>query len=381
MVASAAQVPAPLTIDEAVQLGTVNAFRVRSAEAQARQADATARQAVAALGPQLSLTSNFNWQDGIAGQPSQFGGSAVIESKTVVLALNQNIDLTGSTRAGVIAQRLFASAQWLQVTATVNQVRADIRKAYLHALQAEGLVVVQSLQLDTLTATLEETQQRYEQGAVPKFDILRLQNEVNRVRKDLVNAQSGLMLAKQTLNNAMGRPIETEFDLVQVGASDQEPGLSESYVTGTCSTKSGSSRSTGSISTRMSYSWPPSRNLVRSSPSYMVRRARPSVAVFSPSIASRSLRGMALSSGFPGLVLRSGVTTPGTEPVANPLRILSAVSRASSRSAALKPIWIGAAVPPNADPVRTVIVAPGILLTFSRTSPCTKTSERERKYS
>ncbi|MCH8979794.1 MAG: TolC family protein [Armatimonadetes bacterium] len=223
----------PLTIGQAVQEAIGNAFVVRLGEKDVARADQLFREADGLLRPQLNMTGSYTRTDGSGtasfGTPGQ-GGSTVgglNEFKQFQVTASNVIDLTGAARNGVVARRLQRDSAQETLNAQVNTVKNLVRSQYFTVLQSVALVTVQQDELLASRERLKNTRVRHEAGAVSKFDVLRLETEEKRSEQALVDAEGNLSLAKQGLNNVLGRPIDTQFDAVdvpEIGAIDTDYG-------------------------------------------------------------------------------------------------------------------------------------------------------------
>ncbi|MFX9676756.1 TolC family protein, partial [Acinetobacter baumannii] len=63
---------------------------------------------------------------------------------------------------------------------------------------------------------LDKANIRFREGAIPRFEVLRLEADQKNTQQNLVNARGNTELARQDLNNTMGLPIETVYEPVPV---------------------------------------------------------------------------------------------------------------------------------------------------------------------
>lgn len=219
-----------LTIDEAVGLAVQNAFGVKIARSNAEKARLNAKVAEGALGPSLSTQATYSRTENNGGQSGQGGGAFDGDSKSVSVSVSQLIDISGERRKLVQAARFQTLAQEAAIAVELNTLKGAIRNKYYAALKAAELVDVQEAALASNRERLEKAKIREQQGAIPKFDVLRLESEVKKSEKDLLDAQSRLTIAKQDLNNAIGRPVETEFELQRIESMPTAPSNAEAAV-------------------------------------------------------------------------------------------------------------------------------------------------------
>lgn len=205
----------PLTIDEAVKIGVENAFAVRSAQADVRRAEAVARQTSGGLfGPKFNALGTYTRFDERASLGA--GVEGAIDSKQLQFLLSFPVDITGVRRTNVSGLRLLADASRSDLAAQIEAVKSGIRSAYYGVLRASALVRVADEQLGASRDRLERTKRRFEVGQVARFDVIRLETEVTRAESGVTSSKNDLRLAKNALNNLLARPIDTDFEPVDV---------------------------------------------------------------------------------------------------------------------------------------------------------------------
>lgn len=202
-----------LTIEQAADVARQSAYRVLIQKNAAERAQSEIRAAFANGGPQVNASASYQRQE-----PAQSFGPVSLpnENKSLSLSLSQVIDLSGAVRAGVAAARFLSEAQSALIQSEVSGAVAETRTAYLNALRAQSYVQIQQLRLDSNRGRLRLAEQTFAAGAIARFDVLRLENEVKRAEIAVNEAQSGLELALQALNSAMGRDVTTPIELVAV---------------------------------------------------------------------------------------------------------------------------------------------------------------------
>lgn len=203
-----------LTVEQAVQIAQLNAFGLRIAQQDVAEAKALERISRAQLGPGAQLTAGSTWSRvELSGQQ---GGTSSSTSSTVQFAVSQIIDISGVFTNRIRSAEFNRLSREAGVAATWNTIQNSVRTAYFQALQAEQLVVVQNTALSAAKERLDKANIRVREGAIPRFDALRIETEVARLEQEVIRAQGTARLAKQNLNLAMSRPIEAEVELTQV---------------------------------------------------------------------------------------------------------------------------------------------------------------------
>ncbi len=208
-----------LTLEEAVKIASINAFAVRIAELNAEKARMNTKVAEGVMGPSLNAQGVYSRTETSGGGGStQTGGGfdSSGDSKSIQISVSQLIDISGEKRKLVQAARYQTLAQEAGILVEINSLRGVVRNKYFLALKAQELIRVQEQALASNLERLGKARIREQEGAIPKFDVLRLESEVKKAEKDLLDAKARFEIAKQELNNSLGRPIETEFELERI---------------------------------------------------------------------------------------------------------------------------------------------------------------------
>ncbi len=208
-VAQQAQSGPVLTLDEAVRIAARNSFTVRLAQNNLDRAQDLIRQAETANGLRLNVTGTYSRYD---RPPPSFGGPSHIDSKVIQTQLSANVDLAGANRKFISASRFNAEAAAASLIAEMSTIRQTVETYYFAVLQSEWQVTVQQEALATAQRRLRDTQLRFNQGLIARFDVIRLETDVTRAQTGLATAQNTVIQAKQNLNNVLARPIDTPFE-------------------------------------------------------------------------------------------------------------------------------------------------------------------------
>lgn len=222
-----------LTMDEAVTVALTEGFTVRRAQQATARAEAQSRAAEAALGVSASFSGSYGWFDGTAGSTTvggsfggttggtrqdggtgeTGGGSRVNTFNQLVVSASKVFDISGRIRAGIRATDWFVEASKVGEAVAANGVRGDVRSAFLQALRAQEFVEIQTAVRNGIVARLEKTKAAFDAGAVPQFDVLRLENALVQAERNLLDAQQALELSKRSLLNLMATDGDINFQL------------------------------------------------------------------------------------------------------------------------------------------------------------------------
>ncbi len=200
-----------LSLTEALALAEKQAFSIRLQESQIEIAKAQEKVSRASLSPGAQVSSTLSWFD--ARNSSGFGQNGSSTNTNIQFAVNQIIDISGVYRNRIRSaefNRLAEEAKWDVET---NTIRGMVRSQFFAVVQASELLSIQKATLDSAEQRLSKARIREQEGAIPRFDVLRLEVVVKQSDQGVSDAAGNFRLAKQALNNLLGRPIETEFEV------------------------------------------------------------------------------------------------------------------------------------------------------------------------
>ncbi|MBN1572331.1 MAG: TolC family protein [Deltaproteobacteria bacterium] len=104
-----------------------------------------------------------------------------------------------------------------QYRIAVNEAVYDTKVAFYAILLAKKKIEMRLEELDLLTRNLEKTEDKYRNGLVPKYDVMRIEVEAINARTSLIEAKNDLTVAyedlKKLLDIDLGKPIEIEGEL------------------------------------------------------------------------------------------------------------------------------------------------------------------------
>lgn len=226
-----AQTP-ELTLDEAIQIAVRNAFSSRLARSEVEQARQRVYEARGALGPRLSIDGTYTRFD--RAQTTQFGSQTIvvrpIDQKQAQLGVALPIDISGNIRRGINAARFNYQATQELFEAEINEIKHDVRLAFFQLLQAESLVEVTEEAVRNAEERVKLAEAQHAAGDIARVDVLRFQTLLSQARTDLVEAENRVRLAKNLLNNVLGRPIETPVEPVEPETMPRAQAPAPNYV-------------------------------------------------------------------------------------------------------------------------------------------------------
>lgn len=104
-----------------------------------------------------------------------------------------------------------------QYRIAVNEAVYDTKVAFYSILLAKKEMEMRSEELELLTRNLEKTEDKYKNGLVPKYDVMRIEVESINARTSLIEAKNDLAVAyedlKMLLDIDLEKPIEIDGEL------------------------------------------------------------------------------------------------------------------------------------------------------------------------
>lgn len=221
-----------LTLSEAIDLAIHNAFSVRLAQTAVEKTRNQLSAAKGSLGPSVSLNGTYTRFD--KETKADFGGQSVvvspIDQKQASVNLDWQVDLAGNTGRAIKAAANLTDAAEARRDAQINDVKEQVRQAYYGVLQTIELLEVVRQTRDANQARLQNAKVQFEAGAVARVDVLRFDTQLAQSDSDVLAAENQVRLAKQALNNVLGRPIETPFEPEPVSRIPEAGASPEAYV-------------------------------------------------------------------------------------------------------------------------------------------------------
>ncbi|MEW5983356.1 MAG: TolC family protein [Acidobacteriota bacterium] len=227
---SLASAQAVLTLDAAVANAVAQHPSMRGAQAAEREASARTDHARSALLPRVDLTET--WQRG--NQPVFVFGSLLAqrrfgEEDFAIRALNHPDALANYRTAVTVEQLVFDGRRTgsaldtarlgeqhavLGTRELASSLRAAATQAYGSVLMAEAERKAALSAVQSATEDVARVERRRNAGMATEADVLALQVHLARMRAREIAAASREAVARVTLNEVMGEPIDATFVLV-----------------------------------------------------------------------------------------------------------------------------------------------------------------------
>ncbi len=237
--AQQAQQPAPLTLQQAVNIALEKNPERKAALADTRAASADVREAQSFLLPHITFSETatrgndpvyvfgrklrqqqFTTADfalNTLNTPTPFGNFATHFGGTWNL-----FDSFASWRAVNRAERR-KDAAGHQLARTGQEIIFRVVDSYYGVLLAKKQLEVAEQSMKTAQAILERSKDRFESGVVVESDLLSARVRLATRKQELIRAQNNLALAHAQLSTSMGVSADNEFDPAEALAERNLP--------------------------------------------------------------------------------------------------------------------------------------------------------------
>ena len=204
-----------LTIDDAVNIALQNSFAVKNAQETVNSNEQKVREAGGSIGPKI--TTNYQYLRYGHASTGMIGSQTItftpLDTNTWSTQLTMPLDIAGVWKSNLKAAKAGVQASRDTKTATQNDLKQSVRKAYLNVLRAKGLVAVSKQAVVNIQARVDQAKKQYSAEAIALIDLKRLEAQKSASNSDLINAENNFQVAKQVLNLSLNRPIEVEFEV------------------------------------------------------------------------------------------------------------------------------------------------------------------------
>lgn len=208
------------TLEESIQWARENNPQVLLAREGLAGAAAGVIEARSAALPRLSAQAAYTRLDRLG-----------LDSQRANLELSQLLYAGGGVRAAMRKAKLYHQVRGEALRTVEAEITFLVKKSFYGVLLAQELVVVRAEALNLLQSHYQATGKRFEEGEVPKFDLLRARVEVTNASSQLVKAKSELQSVKNSfrrlLDLDLGHPFSLEGTLEYLPF---RPGLDEALL-------------------------------------------------------------------------------------------------------------------------------------------------------
>jgi outer membrane protein TolC len=227
---SVAQEPGkPLTLTRAIEVALVTSPLLQAAQHQVEAATAAIAQARAAFLPKLQAQESLTWADNpvfaFSSKLNQgrfrqddfavhrLNHPPVAQNFKTSLALEQPLYTGGKASLGLKQAELLHQASTYSLSRQQQDVILQVVKAYYGVLRVQADLEVLRAALHAAEANRSLAQVRFEAGLVVESDVLSAEVRLATLREQDITATHQLTLSKATLNDVMGLPLETPYEV------------------------------------------------------------------------------------------------------------------------------------------------------------------------
>lgn len=203
-------IPDRLDLPGAIGFAIENNFAIRQARERIRQQEGLLVEIRARSIPNASLNYYYTKFDESRLEPAF---RTTDQDWAVELRVSQTLFAGGAVSSSVASQKHRREAALLELRATINNALFSVRQKFYAVLLAQKKISVAEQSLNLLEQQLKTVSDRYEAGALSKFDLLRAQVALANGRPPLIRARNDFRLAIEELRQVLGfarRPQPTD---------------------------------------------------------------------------------------------------------------------------------------------------------------------------
>jgi outer membrane protein TolC len=223
--AHAAETAKPLSLSESIDLALKQSVLIHAAREGVQGAEAQRKEAFTGFLPKLSTSysyTRYNRDPYLAfpGIPPVIPPANLTvgtkDNYNWILEARQPLFTGGALLANYETSRIGADIARLDEAATVQDLVLEVKVAYFNILKAGRILAVAKQSLDQLQAHRDTAQSFYDQGLIPRNDLLQAEVELANGRQLLLRAENGLELARSKFNTVLRRPINTPVEIEDI---------------------------------------------------------------------------------------------------------------------------------------------------------------------
>jgi TolC family type I secretion outer membrane protein len=150
------------------------------------------------------------------------GGNDDVQNQTwnIQFQATQLIFDGGATIAGIQGGRAAYDAAFFSLRSTIDNIVSQIISQFYQIVLNRGLIVAQQQNVTLLQQQVQDQQNRYEAGTVPRFNVLQAEVQLANAQPPLIQAQNNYRIALYQLVQLLGmdypkgHPSEVPFNIV-----------------------------------------------------------------------------------------------------------------------------------------------------------------------
>lgn len=219
-----------LTLARALEIALEKSPLLQAAQHRVEAASAGVEQARAGFFPTLNFHESFTRADNPAFvfssklnqgrfttadfETHRLNHPSAMSNFRTNLSFAQPIYTGGKTSLGLQQATLHKEATVLSADRRQQEVLFQVVRAYYGLLLAQADLEVVRSAMRTAEANRDVTQARFETGLVVESDVLAADVRVSRLKEQEIIAENQTILARATLNDVIGLPLDQSFEVV-----------------------------------------------------------------------------------------------------------------------------------------------------------------------
>jgi outer membrane protein len=209
MVATHTSTARRFTLNEAILIALQQNPNILIARQEIERTKGLFIQVRAAALPQVTATAQFQDVDPHLGIVSSDGGgggglSATERSYSLEIAANQVIFSGGRVPGQISSASFQRDSSYYSFRNTIDLIVATVRQQFYLILLDRALIGVQEESVRLLQSQLQDQQNRFEAGTVPRFNVLQAQVALSNQIPQLITAQNNYRISELQLAKTLG---------------------------------------------------------------------------------------------------------------------------------------------------------------------------------
>jgi outer membrane protein TolC len=206
-----------LTLDEASRTAEASSHELKISSLEARESELEAQKSFAGFLPKVDLTGRHIFNERFEELELEFGGSNVVIPAIQpysALGVHARLDVFSGFKTvnGLRAARAGRSAAELKLERMRQSLRTEVRSLFYKALGTQMLIAVADQNVKTLAEHLDDVNARVRSGVSTRFDVLRIEVQLEEARTEKTAAEDAAMVARSRLFEKIaatddGRPL------------------------------------------------------------------------------------------------------------------------------------------------------------------------------
>ncbi len=145
---------------------------------------------------------------------STYSGVTVDKTWRITLDVKQTIYSGGKVRAAMKIAELTEDTSHQLLRETVATVIARVRTQFYTALLNRELITVSEESIQLLSDELQDQQNRFAAGTVPRFNVLRAEVELANARPELIRSRNNYLISRLELGKTLGLDGDEKLDVL-----------------------------------------------------------------------------------------------------------------------------------------------------------------------